>query len=117
MRVAMIGPFGLKPKGTMAVRALPLAKSLTRRGHEVALFLPPWSHPQDAGKAWVDDQVRIDNTTISPRVLIPLRLLQHTRAFHPDVIHIFKPKSYAGLTQWLSWQSRRVGGTNARIIL
>ena len=27
MRVAMVGPFGLKPKGTMAVRALPLAQA------------------------------------------------------------------------------------------
>ena len=28
MRVAMIGPFGLEPKGTMRARALPLAQAL-----------------------------------------------------------------------------------------
>ena len=113
----MLGPFGLKPKGTMAVRALPLAKALTRRGHEVALFLPPWSYPQDAGRVWDDAQVRIENVTISPRAQIPFRLVEKTRAFRPDVIHIFKPKAYSGIAQWLLWQMRRAGILNARIIL
>lgn len=113
----MLGPFGLKPKGTMAVRALPLAKALTRRGHPVALFLPPWSYPQDAGRAWDEDEVRIENTTISPRAQIPFRLIEKARAFRPDVIHIFKPKAYSGIAQWLLWQRRRVGLIKARIVL
>lgn len=113
----MIGPFGLKPKGTMAVRALPLAKALTERGHTVALFLPPWSLPQDAGCAWDEDRVRIENVTISPRAQIPFRLVEKTRAFRPDIVHIFKPKGYSGIAQWLLWQMRRVGILNARIIL
>ncbi len=113
----MLGPFGLKPKGTMAVRALPLAKALTLRGHQVALFLPPWSYPQDAGRVWDDERVRIENVTISPRAQIPFRLIQKARAFRPDVIHIFKPKAYSGIAQWLLWQIRRVGILNARIVL
>lgn len=113
----MLGPFGLKPKGTMAVRALPLAKALTRRGYDVALFLPPWSYPQDAGRVWDENGVRIENVTIAPRAQIPFRLLARARAFQPDVIHIFKPKGYAGIAQWLGWQARRVGRMRARIIL
>lgn len=113
----MLGPFGLKPKGTMAVRALPLAKALTRRGYDVALFLPPWSYPQDGGRVWEENGVRIENVTIAPRAQIPFRLLARARAFQPDVIHIFKPKGYAGIAQWLGWQARRVGRMRARIIL
>ena len=38
MRIAMIGPFGLGPKGTMRMRALPMAQALAARGHEVVLL-------------------------------------------------------------------------------
>lgn len=117
MRVAMVGPFGLQPKGTMAVRALPLAQALTRRGHTVAVFLPPWSFPQDAGRVYDADGVRVENVAIAPRAQIPLRLVSRVRAFRPDVVHVFKPKAYAGITQWLLWQMRRVGVTNTRIVL
>lgn len=117
MRVAMVGPFGLKPKGTMAVRALPLAKALTHRGHTVTMFLPPWSYPQDASLVYDDGGVRIENVAIAPRVQIPQRLVSRVRAFQPDVVHVFKPKAYAGLTQWLLWQMRRVGMERARIVL
>ena len=108
MRIAFVGPFGLKPKGTMAVRALPLAKALCARGHDVAVFLPPWSYPQHAGRVYDDAGVRIENVAIAPRALIPTRLVARVRAFQPDAVHLFKPKAYAGLAQWLLWQMRRV---------
>jgi glycosyltransferase involved in cell wall biosynthesis len=117
MRIACVGPFGLKPKGTMAVRALPLAQALTARGHTVAMFLPPWSYPQDAGRVYEEDGVRIENVAIAPRAAIPPRVLSRVRAFQPDVVHVFKPKAYAGLTQWLLWQMRHVGFYTARIVL
>lgn len=117
MRVAMIGAFGLKPKGTMAVRALPLAKALARRGHQVAVFLPPWSYPEDAGKAWTDGNVRIENVTIAPRVMIAPRLVSEVRAWQPDIVHCFKPKAYAGLAAWQLWQMRRVGWVHARLVV
>lgn len=116
MRVAMIGPFGLKPKGTMAVRALPLAKALSRRGHELTLILPPWSYPPDAGRVWQEDAVRIENVPISPRAQIPFRIISRLRAFHPDIVHVFKPKAYSGVTQWLLWQARR-GASKMRLVL
>lgn len=101
----------------MSVRALPLAKALVGRGHDVTIILPPWSYPEHAGRASVDEGVRIENTTITPRASIPFRLLKQTFDGHPDVVHIFKPKAYAGLCQWLLWQLRRAGVTRARLVL
>jgi glycosyltransferase involved in cell wall biosynthesis len=117
MRVAMIGPFGMRPKGTMAVRALPMAKALARHGHVVAMFLPPWSFPADSGRTWEEDGVRVENVPISPRSMIAPRLVRRTLEWHPDVIHCFKPKSYAGLSGWLLWQMRRAGGAQARLVV
>ncbi len=113
----MIGPFGLKPKGTMSSRALPLAKALVRRGHQVAIFLPPWSNPEDAGRAWDDEGVRVDNIAINPRALIAPRLVNRALAWRADVIHFFKPKAYSGLAAWELWQLRHVGRTRARLVL
>ena len=67
MRIVMIGPFGLKPKMTMASRALPLAKALVARGHAVTMLLPPWSYPDDSGRVVEDGGVRVENITLPPR--------------------------------------------------
>lgn len=117
MRVALVGPFGLQPQGTMAVRALPLAHALARRGHTPLVVLAPWSYPADSGREWDDGPVRIENVPISPRAAIPFHLVSRVRAFRPDVVHIFKPKSYAGLVQWFLWQLERTGGFRGRIVL
>lgn len=113
----MVGTFGLKPKGTMQVRALPLAQALTERGHQVSLFLPPWSFPSDAGRIWDDRGVRIENVPISPKWRISFHLVARVQAFNPDVVHFFKPKGYSGISAWLFWQMRRVGMTRARLVL
>lgn len=117
MRIAFVGPFGLKPKGTMAVRALPLARGLAARGHTVAMYLPPWSYAQDSGRVYEDEGVHVENVAIAPRAFIPARLLARVRAFQPDAVHVFKPKGYAGMTQWLLWQLRRVGLEQTRVVL
>jgi glycosyltransferase involved in cell wall biosynthesis len=107
MRIAMIGPFGLRPRGTMAVRALPMARALVSRGHAVALLLPPWQNPEDSGRRWEEDGVHVDNISLPPRtpglfhLLTALRLARRAVAFRPDVIHCFKPKAYSGMAHWL----------------
>lgn len=107
MRVVMIGPFGLKPRGTMGVRALPMAKALAVRGHNVTLLLPPWQNPEDAGKSWEEEGVAVENIDLPPHIpvlfhlLTALRLTRRALALRPDVIHLFKPKAYSGLTHWL----------------
>jgi len=57
MQVVMIGPFGLTVKSTMRERALPMAKALVRKGHEVTLVVPPWDSPAEAGQTWSDEGV------------------------------------------------------------
>ncbi len=123
MRIAMIGPFGLQPKGTLSVRALPLARALVQRGHAVRVIVPPWDNPQDAGRKWQDAGVEIENIDL-PAPLPGLFHINVTRAlvkraldFKPDVIHSFKPKAYAGLSTWTLWQMKRLGWVKARLII
>lgn len=103
MRVVMIGPFGLRPRGTMSVRALPLAQALVARGHTVTLLLPPWQNPEDAGKSWDEGGVHIENIPLPAGApgwfhwRLTAALVRRAVTLNPDVIHTFKPKAYAGL--------------------
>jgi glycosyltransferase involved in cell wall biosynthesis len=103
LQIVMVGPFGLRPRMTMRMRALPLGKALVRRGHNVTLLLPPWQNPEDAGRAWEEEGVRIENVRL-PRGVpgwfhwrLTADLVRRTRQLAPDVVHAFKPKAYAGL--------------------
>jgi len=121
MRIVMIGPFGLRPKGTMSVRALPLAKALVARGHRVDILMPPWSCPQDSGREWEEDGVGIHNITLPPRLpllwhlIVTWLLMRRALALRPDVIHCFKPKGYAGLAAMAFWFLRRL--TKTRLVV
>jgi len=123
MRISIIGPFGLRPKGTMSVRALPLARALVARGHAVRMILPPWDYPQDAGCKMQDAGVEIENIELPAgvpglfHVNTTRRLVQRALDFQPDVIHCFKPKAYAGLAAWWLWQMKRMGPVKARLIV
>ena len=107
MNVVMIGPFGLHPRSTMRVRALPLGKELTARGHQVTVVMPPWQNPEDAGRRWEEDGVGVENIALPPsvpglfHVVTALRLTRRAKALRPDVVHLFKPKAYSGLAHWL----------------
>jgi glycosyltransferase involved in cell wall biosynthesis len=106
MKIVMVGPFGLSPRMTMRVRALPLGKALVRRGHEVTLLLPPWQNPEDAGRRWEDEGVHVHNVALPRRVpgwfhgRLAARMVRRIRRMQPDVLHVFKPKAYAGLTHY-----------------
>ncbi len=121
MRIVMIGPFGLQPKMTMRVRALPLAQALAARGHQVTLLLPPWSHPPHSGQRWVEEGVTVENVVLPPAIpllghlVIAGRLLRRALALRPDVVHCFKPKAYAGLAAWGLWWLRRLGLVRLRL--
>ena len=103
MRIVMIGPFGLRPRGTMSVRALPLAQALVVRGHRVTLLMPPWQNPEDAGKSWDEGDVQVENVALPAGVpgwfhwRLTVALVHRAVTLEPDVIHTFKPKAYAGL--------------------
>jgi glycosyltransferase involved in cell wall biosynthesis len=123
MRIAMIGPFGLQPKGTLSVRALPMARALVQRGHAVRLIVPPWDNPKDAGRKTQDAGVEVENIELpapTPGLFhfkVTQSLVKRALDFKPDVVHCFKPKAYAGLSAWTLWQLKRLGRVTARLIV
>ena len=123
MRIAMIGTFGLSPRMTMSARALPLARSLVARGHQVQIIMPPWHTPQEAGQRWEEDGVGLEYVALRPRIpglataVISWRLLSRARRFRPDLIHIFKPKGFAGLAGWLHWHANPLRSDRIPLII
>jgi glycosyltransferase involved in cell wall biosynthesis len=123
MKVAMVGPFGLSPHGTMSRRALPLGQALADRGHEVELVLPPWSCPEDSGRRWREGGVSVYNIHL-PRGIPQLRhaaivsrLVRRALEGRPDVVHCFKPKAYAGLTAAVVWCLVKLHLTDVRVVV
>jgi glycosyltransferase involved in cell wall biosynthesis len=98
--IAMIAPFGIRPKGTLLARMLPLAQALHRRGHQVTIVAPPVHNPQDAGTQVVQGGVPVIHTAHTPgpvgMIVQSNALLQTALRAHPDLVHVFKPKGYAG---------------------
>ena len=122
MRIAFVAPFGLRAKGTTRGRALPLARALARRGHQMALFIPPYDSPEDSGRCWTDGGVDVINVALPWRdpkgfskpfgsalchLRLAWRLLRAVRAWQPDVVHIFKPKGPSGLVGTKLWLMQR----------
>lgn len=119
LRVAMLGPFGLRPKGTAAHRALPAARALAARGHAVTLIMPPWHTPEEAGRAWADPTSGVALAYVGlggGPLAVALRMARLAAAFRPDVVHAFKPKAYAGLAAALL-RLRLVGGARLPVVM
>lgn len=124
--IVFIGPFGLRPKATMSIRAVPLAQALAARGHTVTVLIPPWDDPDRSGQTWAEDGVQVVNVSL-PRGVFRLPVLFHlllTRTLivqaltlQPDVIHFFKPKAYAGLAHLGLWWLRRLTGLSVRLVV
>jgi glycosyltransferase involved in cell wall biosynthesis len=115
MRVAFIAPFGMQPKGTVSSRMLPLARALAVRGHAVHIVVPPWddlsAKPGTRMDTGDEPAGEVTITTLpvpehGPRA-IPLTSGLVRAALRgpwghpgeqPDVVHVFKPVGYSGLT-------------------
>ena len=119
LRIVMLGPFGLHPKGTMRARALPAARMLAARGHTVEVVMPPWHTPDEAGRAWRDELSGVGVRYVSLRAsrapgvghaLVARRLADAATELAPDVVHLFKPKAYSGLAGVLLRVRQRLGG-------
>lgn len=100
--------FAWEPKGTVRARAFPLAAEVVSRGHEVTIFVTPYDNPSHSGKQDVLEGVRISNIAVSPiprllqAPLLVQRLCRAVQSYSPDVVHVFKPKGYAGAAcTWL----------------
>lgn len=100
MRVAFVCGFAWEPKGTLRLRAFPLAVQVARLGHEVTIFTVPYDNSVDSCRRWRSDGVDICNVRVSRSpVSYPAALLlmvKQIRKFAPDVVHIVKPKGFAG---------------------
>jgi glycosyltransferase involved in cell wall biosynthesis len=108
MRVAMVGPFGFRPKKTMRARAFRLAQALVAQGQQVAIFMPPWHTPDEADRTWSEDGVRLRYVALGGGpVAIIGRLCREVSAWQPDVVWLFKPKAYSALVGEWFWQTAR----------
>lgn len=107
MKILFLAPFGIRPKGTVIARMLPLAAELQNLGHAVTIVAPPYTNPEDSGKMEEVRGVRLMNVTLpaAGKALgaLPLawRMFTAARAEQPDVVHLFKPKGYGGLAAML----------------
>lgn len=103
MRIALLAPFALHPKGTTRWRVLPLARALAAQGHAVCVVIPPYDWPAHGGLTWQDAGVRVVNVplparlTLAGHATLAGRLVQAALAWRPDVVHSFKPKGHSGL--------------------
>ena len=123
MRIVFVGTFGMAPKSTMKVRALPLAQSLARHGHQVSMVLPPWDNPIDTGKRYDSAGVTIINVLLPPTVpgvwygLLGTRLFQQVTSLKPDIVHAFKPKGFSGFVAQALLAGRALGKAGPRVVL
>ncbi|MGD0965957.1 MAG: glycosyltransferase family 4 protein [Candidatus Acidiferrales bacterium] len=101
MRIAFVCGFAWEPKGTVRLRSYPLAVELVNRGHEVTMFLTPYDNPAESGKVYTREGVHIQNLAVGniPGLGYAALLIRLCRAIDhlsPDVVHIVKPKGFAG---------------------
>jgi glycosyltransferase involved in cell wall biosynthesis len=115
MKIAFLAPFGIRPKGTLIARMLPMAVELQRRGHVVSIVAPPHTNPEDSGLTETVRGVRIANIRLAsggPARSAPLnawRMYSAALDGQPDLVHLFKPKGYGGLAAMLQLAARRMG--------
>ena len=123
MKIVFLAPFGIRPKGTLLARMLPLAAQLRHLGHEVVIVAPPYTNPEDSGREETLRGVRIRNARLGPAnkllgtLLLSWRLFRLARREQPDILHLFKPKGYAGLAMMLQMLLRRWGGRGAPVFV
>jgi glycosyltransferase involved in cell wall biosynthesis len=111
-RIVMLAPFGIRPKGTLLARMLPLAQALEQHDYDVSIVAPPVQNPQDAGRCDVYGGVLVVHTARPslpgpPGVVQQVSmLLRAALAERSDAIHLFKPKGYSGLAALLARAAR-----------
>ena len=64
MKIVMVAPFSVYPKGTVPIRMLPIAKTLAERGNEVQIVVPPYDNISESGREYEIDGIDIVNAQI-----------------------------------------------------
>ncbi|ACM19837.1 glycosyltransferase [Geotalea daltonii FRC-32] len=115
MKIVFLAPFGIRPKGTLIARMVPLAAELQLLGHEVVIIAPPYTNPEDSGKTETVRGVRLHNIALGPRnkimaaPILAWRMFRAALAEKPAIIHLFKPKGYGGLAAMLHLVLQKAG--------
>jgi glycosyltransferase involved in cell wall biosynthesis len=115
MKIVFLAPFGIRPKGTVIARMVPLAAAMQVLGHEVVIVAPPYTNREDSGKTDEVRGVTIRNILLGPenRALaapfLAWRLFRTVMGEKPDLVHLFKPKGYGGLAAMLLMLWERFG--------
>jgi glycosyltransferase involved in cell wall biosynthesis len=115
MKIVFLAPFGIRPKGTLIARMIPIAAELTRLGHRVTIVAPPYTNPEDSGKVEEIQGVTLRNIVLGPRhkvlaaPVLGWRMFRLLLAERADLVHLFKPKGYAGLAGMLHLCCRALG--------
>lgn len=118
MNVAYVAPFGLREKTTVWARTLPLAAEVVASGHAATIVVPPWDSPQDSNTRAEEQGVPIIQVDLRGGLpMIWRRMLREVTVLKPRIVHIVKPRAYAGLVQWRLWQRRKTGGRGPAILL
>lgn len=123
MRIVFLAPFGIRPKGTLQARMLPLAKELQRIGHWLEIIAPPYTNPEDSGLVEAVEGVTLRNIRLGPAggvlsaPFIALRMLRDALDQKPDLIHLFKPKGYGGLAAMAQAGMRLAGGKTPLLVV
>jgi glycosyltransferase involved in cell wall biosynthesis len=123
MKIVFLAPFGIRPKGTVVARMLPLASELQLLGNEVVIIAPPYTNPEDSGKVETLGGVLLRNIRLGPyhKVLaapvLAMRMFSAALREKPDFVHLFKPKGYGGLAAMLLLAFRSIGIPVPRLIL
>ena len=113
MDIVMIGPHAYKPKATVRARALFIAQTLVQCGHRVTILVPPYDNVADSGLVWEQDGVILENMVLRRndawhQLVVPMHMARRAVQLDPDVIHLFKPIGYSGMSGvYLKGLSRR----------
>lgn len=115
MKIVFLAPFGIRPKGTVIARMIPIAVELQRLGHAVIIVAPPYTNPEDSGLEETVQGVTLRNVCLGPQhyvlaaPILAWRMFREVQAEKPDLVHLFKPKGYGGLTAMLMIYLKMVG--------
>lgn len=107
MKIVFMAPFGIRPKGTVIARMIPLAVELQRMGNSVVIVAPPYTNPEDSGREETVQGITLRNVRLGPRnkvaatPLLAWRMFREVLIEKPDLVHLFKPKGYGGLAAML----------------
>ena len=111
MKLTFICGFAWDPKGTVRSRAFPLAEEMVRRGHEGTLIIVPYDNLAHSGERFTKSGVRVINVGIKKGIGSLARasyeLIREIDKSRPELVHVFKPKGFAGLAaMWLLLRNR-----------